>query len=164
MREHTCSFTGHRPHKLPWGSIESDPRCTALKEELYARLEGIYSMGYRHFLCGMATGCDTYFAEAVLKLKGLYPDVSLEAVLPCAGQADKWSAADKARYLGILERCDKKTLVQENYTPDCMQRRNRRMVDNSSLLLACYDGRFGGTMSTILYAQRSGLQVLLIEL
>ena len=30
----TCCFTGHRPEKLPWGSDESDPRCTALKKKL----------------------------------------------------------------------------------------------------------------------------------
>ena len=35
-RENTCCFTGHRPAKLPWGSRESDPRCTELKLELAA--------------------------------------------------------------------------------------------------------------------------------
>ena len=33
-REHTCCFTGHRPDKLPWGTDERDPRCTALKRRL----------------------------------------------------------------------------------------------------------------------------------
>ena len=45
-----------------------------------------------------------------------------------------------------------------------MMRRNRYMVDRSSLLLACFDGQTGGTMNTILYAQRSGLKVILIDL
>ncbi len=45
-----------------------------------------------------------------------------------------------------------------------MQRRNRYMVERSSLLLACYDGQPGGTMSTILLARRSGLRVVTIEL
>ena len=68
-RSVTCCFTGHRPVKLPWGINEQDPRCLALKEQLAATLEGIYESGYRHFICGMAIGCDTYFAEEVLQLK-----------------------------------------------------------------------------------------------
>ena len=52
----SCCFTGHRPMKLPWGMNEKDPRCVDLKLELAARLEGIYQMGYRHFICGMALG------------------------------------------------------------------------------------------------------------
>ena len=30
-REKTCSFTGHRPEKLPWRDNEEDPRCLELK-------------------------------------------------------------------------------------------------------------------------------------
>ena len=33
-----------------------------------------------------------------------------------------------------------------------MQRRNRYMVDHSSLLIAVYDGQSGGTRSTLEYA------------
>jgi len=163
-REISCCFTGHRPHKLPWVKRENDERCIALKEELAARLEGIYEYGCRYFYCGMALGCDTYFAEAVLELKDCHGDVQLEAAIPCRTQADKWSRADKERYERILRRCDKITVLQEEYTPDCMQRRNRYMVDNSSVMLACYDGRPGGTMSTLLYAQRQGVQTIIIEI
>ena len=45
-----------------------------------------------------------------------------------------------------------------------MMKRNRYMVDRSSLLLACFDGRPGGTMSTIVYAERQGLKTVIIEL
>ena len=86
-RSITCCFTGHRPNKLLWGGNEADPRCLALKAELAARLEGIYESGFRHFLCGMAAGCDLYFAEAVLALRSHCPDVSLEAAIPCDTQA-----------------------------------------------------------------------------
>ena len=57
-RETSCCFTGHRPQHLPWGTNEDDPRCAALKEELRQRLAGIYESGYRHFISGMAIGCD----------------------------------------------------------------------------------------------------------
>ena len=135
-----------------------------MKEELRSRLEGIYQAGYRHFICGMAIGCDMLFAEEVLALRARYPDVHLEAAIPCGTQPDRWAVAQRQRYNLLLNQCDQVSVLQIGYTADCMQRRNRYMVDRASLLLACYDGRPGGTMNTILYAQRQGLKVLLIEI
>ena len=162
-RAHSCCFTGHRPMKLPWGMNERDPRCMALKLELAARLEAIYALGYRHFLCGMAIGCDMYFAEAVLALRDVHGDVTLEAAIPFGDQPGRWDEAQRRRYNSLIDRADKVTVLQIGYTSDCMMRRNRYMVDRASLLLACYDGRPGGTMSTILYAERSGVKTVIIE-
>ena len=163
-RAQTCCFTGHRPMKLPWGMNEDDPRCLMLKAELAARLEGLYALGFRRFLCGMAIGCDMYFAEAVLALREDHPDVRLEAVIPFGDQPGRWNEKQRRRYNSLIDRADRVTVLQTVYTSDCMMRRNRWMVDRSSVLLACYDGRPGGTMNTILYAERSGLRVILIEL
>ena len=82
QREQTCCFSGHRPAKLPWGGNEADERCLALKGELAAHLETLYAEGYRHFICGMALGCDMYFAEAVTALRDVHDDVTLEAAVP----------------------------------------------------------------------------------
>ena len=163
-RAQTCCFTGHRPMKLPWGMNEDDPRCLMLKAELAARLEGLYALGFRRFLCGMAIGCDMYFAEAVLALREQHADVRLEAAIPFGDQPGRWNEKQRRRYNSLIERADRVTVLQTVYTSDCMMRRNRWMVDRSSVLLACYDGRPGGTMNTILYAERSGLRVILIEL
>ena len=163
-REKTCCFSGHRPTRLPWGQNENDERCIAMKQELSARLDGIYDLGYRHFMCGMAIGCDMFFAEAVLAMKLEHPDITLEAVIPCGSQPDRWAAALRRRYVSLLDRCDKVTVMQIEYTPDCMMRRNRYMVDHSSLLLSCFAGRPGGTMNTIVYAERSDVNVILIEI
>ena len=163
-RAQTCCFTGHRPMKLPWGMNEDDPRCLDLKAELAARLEGLYELGFRRFLCGMAIGCDMYFAEAVLALREQYPDVRLEAVIPFGDQPGRWNEKQRRRYNSLIDSADRVTVLQTVYTSDCMMRRNRWMVDRSSILLACYDGRPGGTMNTILYAERSGLRVILVEL
>ena len=163
-KEITCCFTGHRPSKLPWGQNENDLRCIAVKQELASRLEGIYETGFRHFMCGMAIGCDMYFAEAVLNLRDRHPDVSLEAVIPCGTQPDRWAKPLRMRYTSLLDRCDSVKVLQIMYSRDCMMRRNKYMVDNSSLLLGCYMGIPGGTMNTIVYAERSGLKVVLIEI
>ena len=163
-RQITCCFTGHRPALLPWRMNESDPRCLQLKEQIAASLEGILAGGYRHFICGMAIGCDTYFAEAVLLLRQQHPEVSLEAAVPCEDQAEKGNRRQQETYQRLLSACDTVTYVSHVYTPDCMMRRNEYMIDHSSLLLACFNGRSGGTMKTILYAQRSGVRTIILDI
>lgn len=160
----TCCFSGHRPRQLPWGAAEDDERCLALKEELSSRLEGIYQAGYRRFICGMALGCDTFFAEAVLALRDKHPEVCLEAAVPCGSQPERWTEKQRLRYERLLGSCDKVTVLRQDYTPDCMQRRNEYMVDHASLLFACYSGKPGGTMNTLLYAMRQGVKTLIIDI
>ena len=163
-RETSCCFSGHRPVRLPWGANEADPRCLALKEQIREALDGIYAGGYRHFLCGMAIGCDMYFADAVIALREKHPDVTLEAAIPCDSQAERWNRKQQARHAELLRLCDSVTYVSHSYTPNCMMRRNEYLIDNSSLLLACFTGRSGGTMKTILYAQRSGIRTVIIDI
>ena len=145
-REITCCFTGHRPDKLPWGTDERDPRCLALKESIARELEGLYLRGYRHFISGMARGADLYFVEAALALREKYPSLTVEGAVPCQSQADRWPAAERARWRSALDACDLETMVQHNYDRFCMHRRDRYMVDRSSVILAAFDGTPGGTM------------------
>lgn len=156
----TCTFTGHRENKLPWRGNEDAPECIALKARIADAVQAVYASGIRHFICGMATGCDMYFCEAVLALRACHEDVTLEAAIPWEGQASGWSAALKARHSRLIEDCDFYTLVQTNYTPDCLIKRNRYMVDSSGVIIAAYSGQPGGTMSTLLYALRQGLEII----
>ena len=163
-RERTCCFTGHRPEKLPWGSNEGDPRCVALKERLRDMLEEAYQAGYRHFISGMARGTDLYFCEAALALRDERPGITVEAAIPCEEQAARWPEEERQRYFNLIGRCDLETMVQHHYDRGCMLRRNRYMVDRSSRLIAVYDGMLGGTMYTLTYAMKQGLEVLILDL
>ncbi|MDO4749339.1 MAG: SLOG family protein, partial [Eubacteriales bacterium] len=112
----TCAFTGHRAAKLPWNFRENDPRCLRLKEAIFDTVEAVYHGGVRQFVCGMANGCDLYFCEAVLRLREEYPDITLEAAIPFAHQAESWPQAEQERYQRLLLACDKRTLLQQEYT------------------------------------------------
>jgi uncharacterized phage-like protein YoqJ len=158
----TCCFSGYRPEKLPWGHDEDDARCEALKRKLYDVAEALYISGIRRFVCGMAAGSDMYFCEAVLALREEYGDLKIEAALPCEGQADRWSREQRDKYYDFLSRCDYETLVSLRYTDDCMKKRNRYMVDKSSVIILVYDGKFGGTMYTKGYAERQGLEIITV--
>ena len=160
----SCSFTGHRPAKLPWKYNELDPRCIAFKEKLAAVVEAVYESGITHFITGMAMGCDLFCAEAVIALRRTHREITLEAAVPYDGQESQWSADLRERYNRILKDCDAVTLLQDSYTPDCMMRRNRYMVDHSSVLIACYDGQAGGTWNTIKYAMEKDIEVIQLPL
>ena len=74
----SCSFTGHRPQKLPFGENERDPRCVAFKQDIHDVIENLIGQGFARFVSGGARGFDTFAAEAVLDLKENYPiDISL---------------------------------------------------------------------------------------
>ena len=124
-----CCFTDCCPQSLPFGFNESDERCkklrALLKEEIVKLIE---EQGVTQYISGMEIGIDMYAAELVLELKEEYPQIMLECVIPCESQAEKWSEPLRDRYFGIIERCDKETLLQTRYTPDCVQKRNRYMV------------------------------------
>ena len=159
-RQESCCFTGHRPAKLPWRYDETDLRCRALKDRIRDAVEGAYEQGYRHFLCGMAQGCDLYFCECVLELRQRHPDVTVEAAIPCPTQADAWPADQRERYRRLVEACDYETMVSAQYSSGCMLRRDRYMVNHASLLIAAFDGSSGGTRYTVEYALNRGLGIV----
>ena len=163
-REISCCFTGHRADKLPWGDDERAPGCVALKAAISDVLASLYAGGFRRFLCGMATGADMYWGEAVVALRDERPDVVLEAAIPYAGQEARWPAGWRRRYFRLAEECDKLTVLHRAYTPECMMDRNRYMVDQSRLLVAAYNGAPGGTRSTMLYAMRQGVEIIELPL
>ncbi len=159
-QERTCCFTGHRAEKLPWRDNDQARGCLELKKVIADVISTLYDGGFRHFICGMATGADIYFGEAVVALRSEHPDVTLEAAVPFSGQERRWSPYWKKRYARLAEECDKVTVLHSEYTPTCMMDRNRYMVDRSRVLVAAYNGSAGGTRSTMLYAIRQGLEVI----
>ena len=92
-----------------------------------------------------------------------YPGITLESAIPCESQAAKWSEALRDRYFDIASKCDKETLIQTHYSPDCMDKRNRYMVDQADVLIAVWDGSPSGTGKTVRYAHQQGKSVTVID-
>lgn len=162
MFTQTSCFTGHRPRAFPWRYNEKDLRCMMLKFRLNREIiHAIKQDGVRHFLTGMALGVDTWAAEIVLSLRKQFP-VTLEAVLPCQEQDARWPLESQKRYQSIITQCDKVTLLQTRYTPDCFDRRNRYMVDHSDLIIAVWNGSPSGTGNTIFYARMQGKRICVV--
>ena len=160
----TCCFTGHRPQKLPWGWSDSDLRLDRTSAWIAEQLEDLYSRGYRTFMCGMALGCDSIFADEVIRLRNRHPGVVLYGAIPCADQASKWNEKHKLRYAQLVDQCGVVKIFYDYYNSWCMSERNEFMVDNSSVIISCFLGSPGGTMKTLAYAMRKGLETRIFDL
>jgi len=155
-------FTGHRPQKLPWGFNENDERCQKMRIRAIIEIEDAIQKGYHTFLCGMALGFDMICAEIVLELKKKYPHIKLIGAIPCKNQCEKWNSIQKTRYQKILKQLDKIRCIYDHYEDGCMQERNQYMINNSSLVIALFNGKNGGTKTTIDYAKSLGKEVVII--
>ncbi len=163
QRALTCCFTGHRPNKLPSGYRQDTDALAPLRMALRQAIVQAADNGYRSFLSGMALGVDTWAAEEVLALREAGREVRLIAALPCPGQDSRWTATDRDRYREMLERADEVHTLSDRYTPFCMGARNLWMTEQSSLLIAVFDGSVGGTANTVAHARRQGLHILRIH-
>lgn len=163
QREQTCCFSGHRPDKLPWGMDEEDPRCLTMKQSMARTLKWLYYRGFRHFISGMAMGCDLYFVEEALALRRQYPDLTVEGAVPCPTQSHRWPEHLRHRWRQALDACDLETMVQQHYDRYCMLRRDRYMVDRSAAILAVFSGTAGGTQYTLNYAMNKRLEIGLMD-
>lgn len=161
---HTACFTGHRAQKLPWKYNEKDKRCATMKKQLKMVLIDAIKDGYDTFITGMALGFDMICAEMVLELKKKYKYIKLIGAIPCKNQDCKWSINEQKRYRKLLSKLDCVRCIYDTYIgPECMLERNRYMINNSSLLIALFSGQNGGTKSTINYAKKQNLKIIIIE-
>ncbi len=150
-RQHCLCFTGHR--LIP----EKDR--PALSASLDEALREAYGQGFRGFFSGAALGFDLLAAQAVLRLRDRFPDARLILALPCPSQADRWAQTDRQLYNRMLSRADQVILVSPAYFEGCMQKRNRFMVDRSSLCVCYMKHCRGGTWYTVSYAYDQGLEI-----
>lgn len=152
MREKTCCFTGRR--QIP---AEYLP---AISEKLRDTLTFYIEQGYQYFGAGGALGFDTLAAQTVLSLKEWYPDIKLILVLPCKDQASRWSEADVQEYDRIKACADKIVYTADRYYNGCMQKRNRHLIDCSSLCICYLTEQTGGTKYTVDYATTNGITIV----
>ena len=152
MKSRTCCFTGHRSiNKLQYPIIK-----LRLKKALCQLIDD----GYTYFGAGGALGFDTLAAQTVIELRKKYPKIKLILVLPCLTQAERWSEDDKIIYEAIKEAADKIVYTSQDYTKGCMFKRNRHLVDCSSVCV-CYQTKdTGGTAYTVHYALQKGIRII----
>lgn len=153
MEKVTCCFTGHRD--VPEDKLER------VKTQLAETVIALIDEGYTAFVTGGAIGFDTLAANAVLEARRSHPEITLHLALPCHNQDKKWNAAQKADYERIIAEANSYDYACEDYTKWCMAKRNKAMVDMSSVIIAYYCGQEkGGTAMTVGFAEKKGIRII----
>ena len=143
----TCAFTGHRVIKKDFN-----------KQKLSEVIDKVIDAGYNTFLVGMAWGFDLIAFETLLTKKD--KNIEIIACVPCKNQEVYFKKTEKEKYLEYIKKADKIVFVSNEYYEGCMQKRNRYLVDNSSLLIAYIYSNMGGTKNTVSYAEKKGKNII----
>lgn len=100
-------------------------------------------------ISGMAQGWDNALAHAAINL-----NLPLLAAVPFEGMESKWPEESKEDFKYLLSKAAKVHIVCEGgYEPKKFYLRDKYMVDNADLVLACHNGSTeGGTAITVKYA------------
>ena len=148
-----CCFTGHRP-----GKLRQDEH--TVKQALETAIDRAISRGFTTFITGMAQGTDIWAAEIVLEKRIGNPALKLICILPHPDFEKFWNAEWQYRYSAIRSAADLERTICPSYTKTAYQKRNIWMVDHSALVIAVFNGKSGGTLNTIRYAQQNQIEIL----
>ena len=145
----TCYFTVHI-------IIKKDFNVKILEDII----ESLIDKGYRTFLIGMAWGFDLIVFETLLSKKN--KNIDIIACVPCKNQERYFNNKNKEKYFNLLKKADKIVYVSEEYFDGCMQKRNRYMIDNSSVLVAYLYSNLGGTKNAVNYALKQNKEIIYV--
>jgi len=154
IQSKTVCFTGHRRIKEPLPEVEN--RVMELVEKLIQQ-------GFQWFCAGGARGFDALASEVILKLKETYPQIHLVLVLPFDEQYRKdrgWKPSEIEQYQRLKEQASKVIILAPEYSSGIYHKRNRYLVDNSSVCIAYMTKENSGTGYTVKYAKSKGLEIV----
>lgn len=164
------AFTGHR------SLFNYNSKALEYKEiykRVYVILKTLGPFEYLDVDLGGALGFDTamFYLFRGLRDKGL--PIRIKICVPFRDQPSRWRYSQKLAYQDMLDTADEVVYVDtiepyscepyNVYRPVKMQRRNRYMVDDSSLLISCWNGSKSGTYNCIEYALSKGKRVININ-
>ncbi len=152
-------ITGHRPDKL--GGYNNFTNLSApLKFQMSMFFQ---NKAPARIISGMAVGVDQGAVEMALNL-----DIKVTAMLPCVNQGKLWPYTIQCHYHDLLEQIERRGgqvnfVSLEEYTVGCMHRRNREIIENSTELLAVWDGTKGGTKDCIKLGRSAGISITILD-
>ncbi len=148
----TAAFTGHR-------CINAD--VSILKNELTHIISEQYHNGFRVFITGGAVGFDLLAAEVILELQQEFMDIQLFCAVPYAGHHQYFREEDKQRYIAIADKAKCNIILSSCYFDGCFLHRNDYMIENCSLLIACYGQLVrSGTGYTVRRAEKNNIPII----
>ena len=108
-------------------------------------------------------GLGDFFGAHLFPVGAYFYGFTLTNIAVGAAYALTLPRAHRARYETIVLGSARCAVCSEKSGSAAMQQRNRFMVENSSLVIAVYDGKAGGTRNTVALAKDMGRDVWLVS-
>ena len=122
----------------------------AVRKRLTEEIQTLLQTGYRKFYLGGYGDFDILAAVVLNELKADWPDIERLLILPYPDRKVDDSMYDGTLY-PPLENVPKRYAILH---------RNKWMVENSSVMVACVDHDWGGAAKTLEHAVKKGLQII----
>lgn len=142
-----AALTGHREHLL------APEAHTWVQDELARVARKLCAEHATTVGCsGMATGADTWWAEAVQQTDGM----SLWAYRPFSGQSDRWTASQQADHRRLLDTAARVVTLGATAQKRFLFARNEILIGDADVIIAVRDRRItrGGTVAALAYNAR----------
>ncbi len=152
MKEYTCVIAGHR--NIPRNKINY------VKQRLREEIEKLIKQGVINFCTKADRGFETIAALLLLELQKRNNNIKLILVSSCAEETRLWDKSDIAVYEQIKLSCAEHIKISEHFTYGCVQKRNRHLVDTSSVMLTYHRKVTGDTAFIINYAEKRDLPII----
>ena len=104
-------------------------------------------------------GFDTIAAKAVIRFRLTHPDCRLHLIIPCKNQSERWSDRQRSMYDYTLFAADTVRFLSEEYTDNCMRRRNAELAKLSDIVIAYVGRESSGAGQTVRFAKAEGKRV-----
>jgi uncharacterized phage-like protein YoqJ len=136
--------TGHRPDKLGGYGEDVFQRLVKTAEDWLIETRPCY------VITGGALGWDQALAQACINTT-----IRFAVYVPFVEFDCKWPQHSRDKLKAIIHKADDvKVICEAGYAGWKMQKRNEAMVDDSSLVLALWNGSSGGTANCLKYAEK----------
>lgn len=158
--------TGHRPNKIYGYDIYTE-KYNLLRDKMQEIILSIkkYS-NIEHVMCGMALGWDTIAFE---EFHFNHSEIKIVGCIPFANQHLYWhrdsdvrvynemkKVSHKLVYVDTIDKYKVNGTIDGEWNVIKMQKRNEYMVDNSNVIISCWDGvKKGGTWNCLKYGLKS---------
>jgi len=156
--------TGHRPNKI--GGYNNNNLAKLLRLEFRRILKIFKSLTNDQLVLnsGMALGWDTYAVAAAMM-----ENIPFRAIIPFKGQEQIWPEPSQRIYQNALTYAQEVKVCSEIVTNDYMvikqllYDRDQVIVNESDLMVGCWNGTKGGTAHTIKLANAAKKPILIIN-
>lgn len=150
IKEKGVGFTGHR-------ELQDE---TLILYKLDEVVSDLIFNGYERFFAGGAKGFDMLAAESVIMNKKKYPNVKPDIIHPYKDYTKYWDSNCVSRFNKICENADKVEYISDTYWRGCIQKRNRELMNRSSICVCYLIKKCGGTAYTVECARKKQIQII----